>query len=508
MKLRKILVQILVLFLLSASYLRAEELSLPPIFSDHMVFQQNAPISIYGKADPGKRISVIFGPSRKTVVADKSGNWRAILPARGMLKTGADLKVSDGKSTKIFKDILIGEVWICSGQSNMRWMVKQSSEANEIAGNSSIPQIRLIDFTGTLYPDGTVYPADTIRNLTPGNYFKTEGWQQASPETAATFSAVAWIFGRKLYDELNCPIGLIHNSIGGALTESWISPEALKAESVLKPLTENWLESNLMGSWCRGRAELNLREAIKEKVSPLHHPFEPGFLFEAGIRPLTSYSIRGAIWYQGESNCPDSPDGEYTGAHELGINKLKLVTLIRDWRNQFKNPQLPFYYVQLPKMNRNWSLYREMQDNLLDEIPGIGMAVTIDTGDPGNVHPKSKKAVGERLALQALSKTYKKNIAADSPRFDRFEKKGNRILLAFKHCEGGLKADGEVKGFEIAGKDGNFVRAEAKITGKETVEVFAESIGSPEFVRYCWSNVPDGNVTNGAGLPMTPFRTD
>ncbi len=506
-----------ILFLLIAScFGYAAELSVARIFSSNMVLQRNTTVKIWGNGTPGQKVKLTFGKIRKAGKVVKSGKWTVTLPRMKANATGQEMTISSGDKQVVLKDVVIGDVWFCCGQSNMRWMVKQSTGAKQEMQTKN-SNIRMLDFTTNLYPNNAAFPVKRLEELDkdPSSYYQTKGWQSATkPDAIGNFSAVAFFFGEKLQKDLKIPIGLIHTAVGGTTTECYISKETLQKNRQLKSLAEDWLNNENYSAWCRKIAATNLKAwKAAGKTETAHHPFEPGFLFDAGIRPLLSCNITGVIWYQGESNCPTNEKEEYTGGYDLELSRLKFHTLINDWRKQWRDLNLPFLYVQLPGIKRNWVPYREMQQDTLKKIKYTGMAVTYDLGHPTNVHPPNKKPVGQRLALIALGKVYKKrDVVYSGPVYKKAKAKGKKFIVEFDDVKKGqkvlaqLSGAKEIDGFELAEKDGEFVRGDAKVV-KETIEVTAPGIEKPKYIRYGWFNDPKGKATlgNKAGLPALPF---
>ena len=493
-------------------------LELAPVFTDHMVLQRGAKVPVWGTAKANAKIMVTFAGQSVKTRANKKGDWKVSLKPLKANSTAAILKVRSSSQTVEINDVLVGEVWFACGQSNMRWEVKQSAQGGREIPKADFPEIRLLDYRANkaFYPNSQIFPVEKLRGLTADTYYQTKGWQSCSPQTAASFSAVAYYFAKDLHEELDVPIGVIHTAVGGTLTESYISREKMASVDELKSLSENWLSSKSVGTWCQGRARRNLSAWIKQypKEPLAHHPFEPGFLFDAGIRPLISFAIKGAIWYQGESNAPTSTRESYVNGYDIESSKLKMVTMVNDWRERWGQGKFPFLYVQLPGMNRPWPIYREMQFELRKSIKNTGMAVTYDWGHPTNVHPGDKKVVGHRLALIAQRKIYKKDVVYSGPVYKAFKVKGSKILLRFSGVGKGDKAlatfngDKDLKGFEIAGENGEFYPATATIKG-DGIVLFSAKVKKATQARYAWMNDPKGkaNFGNKAGLPASPFRT-
>jgi sialate O-acetylesterase len=483
-----------------ATYQTSEALSevaLPSIFSDHMVLQRDQPIPVWGTASAGEQVSVTLGNETRSTIADQNGRWRVRLDP----KSASDKPVSMilvGSNSMTIKDILIGEVWLCSGQSNMHWPLKQATQGAESIAKANLPNLRLLNMRGNPYGNGREFSDIEIANCTPEKYL-TGKWAVSSPQSATDFSAVAMFFGLELLEKQKVPIGLIHNAIGGTPTEAWISRKSLGADPILKPLTENnWFKNELVHQFCRDRAALNLkRKLIDPKVNPasLQHPYQPGFMYESGIAPIATYSMRGVIWYQGESN-----------AHNPGLHDRLFQALIADWRSAWKQGNFPFLYVQLPNIaTANWAEFRESQRRAL-QIPNTGMAVTIDIGEPADVHPPEKHEVGHRLALIARAKVYGEKIEYSGPTLQSIEAEGDSLRLRFVHCSGGLKTTDNkaLTGFEVAGKDRVFIPATAIIKGSEVV-VRGASVVKPVAIRYAFAANPDCNLRNQANLPASPF---
>lgn len=447
------------------------ELSLPAIFSDHMVLQRAQPIPVWGWDEPGDEVAVVLGGETVTAKCGEDGKWMAKLPA--MKAGGPHALVVEGSSRVEFKDVLIGEVWLCSGQSNMEWTVSRSKNSREEIANATHAQIRHIKFAHR--------PAKT-----PVTDVPSKGWQVCSPQTAGNFTAVGYFFGRKLHQELNVPVGLIGSNWGGTRIEPWTPPAGFQKVPALKSIANSLDKFPQVNS----KGQINHQSALA--------------LYNGMIHPMVPYGLRGAIWYQGESN-----NGEGMLYHE------KMKALIHGWREVWNNPEMPFYFVQLAPYK-----YGNRGDDLLPgmweaqsatlEVPHTGMAVTVDIGNVADIHPKNKQDVGARLARWALAKNYGyEDLVYSGPLYKSMKKEGNKIRLHFDHVGTGLKSrDGKpLSWFAIAGDDGEFVEAKAEIDG-ETVVVSAEGVSDPAHVRFGWSQVAEPNLSNNEGLPASPFRTD
>jgi sialate O-acetylesterase len=497
-----------------------------PIFSDNMVLQQGTEIVVWGKAAPGEKVTVEFvkavaavAPTTASAEADKEGKWVVKLPKQSA-GTGYQLGVK-GKNAVTFSNVAVGEVWVCSGQSNMEWSVNVGETPDKVKEGSKNPDLRLFTVQKRTAPHPINDQAD-LKHFTK--------WTVSGPDTVGPFSAVALHFGQKLQKELGVPVGLIHTSWGGTPAEAWTSVEALDAEPSLKyyadraraaakafdtydpkKATEDYEKA--LAKWkddaAKAKADGKPEPKAPVKPGPTAPPLppgSPGALYNAMIHPLLAFKVRGAIWYQGESN-----SGR---AYEY---RTLLPTMIKDWRARFAC-DLPFMVVQLApfgngKGNSGGVTYAELRDAQLyttKALPKVGLAVITDVGNETNIHPIPKQPVGERLALAALGIEYGKKIVYSGPTFKDAKFASGVATLSFDSVGGGLVAkDGDLVGFTLAGKDGKFVPAKAQIKG-DTVIVSSEMVPEPTAVRYGWVNFanPTLNLFNKEGLPATPFRTD
>jgi sialidase-1 len=489
------------------------QLSLPRVFGDHMVLQAAASLPIWGKARPSSVVSVQLGEDTLTARSGIHGDWVVRFDPRPASAAPISLSVQSGDEQLKRTDILIGEVWVCAGQSNMEWMLAQSVNAREELASSANPNLRLLHLAGGARGSLGTYTQQHLARLTPGEFCKGQ-WETASSTSAGSFSAVAWHFGRLLQRELKVPVGLICPAIGGTPAEAWVPREMLEADPRFKGMVAgNWLDNKRLGAFCRMRGQQNLLAAIQsgltipgDSFGP-NHSFKPGFMWEAGIEPLIPYAIRGAIWYQGESNAE-------TKFRVREHGKL-FPLLIKQWRQQWGQGDFPFLFVQLPALNRSeWPLFREGQRRILDQLENIGMAITIDTGHPTDVHPREKKPVGERLAKWVLGTSYalKKHATYSGPLLDVAEREGDSLVVSFKQVGGGLETSDKKapRHFEVCGKDGVFHPAGAKIIGKNTLSVASPKVSAPQYVRYAWMPypVPSVNLINSEDLPASPFSSE
>lgn len=447
------------------------EVRLPAIFSEHAVLQRSGATAVWGWAEPGEKVVVTFGAATAKTAAGKDGRWRVSLDLSAAGTEATDLVV-EGTNRVAAGDVVVGEVWLASGQSNMQLPLNATENGVAEAARSANAGLRW-------------FAAETRDRFLKPQEDVAGRWFVAGPETSGNCSAVAYYFGREIGRELKQPVGLILTAVGGTTIQAWLSEQALAGDEVLRPAS---------------------KAKKPKKMPPLA---TPSYYFNQLIHPFAALSLRGVLWYQGEAHF--SQGAFYSRA---------FPALIRDWRRHFGKADLPFYFCQLPNVDKKttdandggWvAEVREAQDAGLKE-PNTGEAVLIDVGGE-DLHPPNKEVVGSRLAALAKAGTYGMKVAAESPRFQSAKRDGGRMVVTFGHCRGGLVAralpgvpEGEVRGFAICGADGNWVWADAEILG-ETVAVSSPEVPEPVAVRYAWSNNPTCNLFNHAGLPVAPFRT-
>lgn len=453
------------LAVVSGSVLNAD-VRLPSVLGDHMVLQQGKPIHVWGWADAGEDVTVTFANSTASTTAGTDGQWAVVLQPQQASATPQSLTVT-GNNAVTLSDVLVGEVWLCSGQSNMEWPMTRTAHAEEEIAKAEHPAIRLFNV-----PEHISKPEP--QDDAPGQ------WQLCRPETVGGFSGVGYHFGRVLHAKLDVPIGLIGSNWGGTKIEPWTPKMGLEQVPSMKDKAEN------------------------------------GGIYNGMIHPLAPYTLRGAIWYQGESNCLSGDTSIYTD---------RTVALVKGWRRVFQQNDLSFYFVQIapfayasrfqdrnPDLNAE-SLPRfwEAQAACLERLSNSGMVVVTDiTGDVNDIHPRNKRDVGARLARWALAKNYgDSEVVYSGPMYKSMTIEGDSIVLRFDHVDGGLTSlNGEpLTHFTIAGKDRKFVAADARIEG-DAVIVKADGVSEPVAVRFAWDETAIANFGNEAGLPAVPFRTD
>jgi len=503
--------------LIFATSLHAE-LSLPNFFSDHMVLQRDKPAAIWGTANPGAKVTLNFAGQDAGTKADGKGAWKITLQPLKTNAKGQKLTVKAGRETKTINDVLVGEVWFASGQSNMAMPVTNTHQAKEDIAAANLPGIRM--FLADLNPSAT--PQANIGGA----------WNVCTPETVSKFSATAYFFAAALHRELKVPIGIIRSAWGGKPVETFTSREALasipegkvqvdaldkaaagydpeKAKKQHKAALEKWEKA--LAAWKAKPADKRGRPPRKPPIprNPAATEGKPASLYNGMIHPFVGYTMRGAIWYQGEANAK-SPE---TSA---AYGKL-FPLMIDDWRKRW-NDEFSFMWVQLANFRKpatepgtvdHWAHLQDEQRKTLS-LKKTGMATINDIGDANNIHPKNKKEVGERLARWSLAADYEKDIARSGPLFKSHKIEGNKVRISFTDTASGLKArdNGPLKRFEIAGADKKWHWAEAKIDG-DSVIVSCPDVPKPAAVRYAWCSNPEGaNIVNSEGLPASNFRTD
>ena len=477
----------------------AAPITLAPLFSEHMVLQRDIDVPIWGTATPGEKITVEYAGKKAKATANDKGEWMAKLPP---LKVGnaTSLTVKGNRNAEpvVLTDVLVGDVWICSGQSNMQWEVRRSANPQEEAAKAKYPNIRFYQVPRRSSmqaskelerPEATTQPAQQMQAQ----------WAVCTPETATDFSAVGYYFARELLSKQpDVPIGLIQNAWGGMPVESFMSEAAIKADPDFHVLLDK-----------RAAAATRNVKGPSGQVRPPNGPQWATNIYNRMVYPLLPYAIKGVIWYQGESNAPRAEQ----------YRKL-FPAMIRDWRNQWKQGDFPFLFVQLanygnrkerPKgpADSDWAELREAQAMALAAVPNTAMAVIIDIGEANDIHPKNKQDVGKRLALAAQKVAYgKDDVVFSGPLYRDMQIDGGRVRIKLDHAKGLKTKDGSPpKGFQIAGEDKKFVWADAKIDGEDVI-VWSDKVKKPAAVRYGWADDPTVSLYNAADLPASPFRTD
>ncbi|MBK1833241.1 sialate O-acetylesterase [Roseibacillus ishigakijimensis] len=481
-------------------------LEVPAFFSDGMVLQQQGKAKVWGWLDSEEEVTVTFAGQSESARPNGEGRWEVTFSNLAASAEGRDLVITGGAEEKVIRNVLVGEVWLASGQSNMEWPIARTENAEEAAAQSADPYLR-------------VYLSQNVAKAEPQIDFPGQ-WAAAAPETTGQMTAVGYYFARKLRAELEVPVAIIECSWGGKPVEAFTSEEALAQLPEAEVLLER--KANAIASWDEAKARADYEAALAKweadgkqgrrpgmATDPSINPSMPATLYNGMIAPLVGYGVRGAIWYQGESNANPVTAANY---EEL------LGGLVADWRQRWE-ADLAFYYVQLanfrqptsePGVESHWVTVQDEMRRALDSISHSGMAVINEIGEANDIHPRNKKDVGERLARWALGQDYgREDVVMSGPLFDKVEKKDQRLVVSFEHNAGLQSRDGEpLQRFEIKAEDGPWVWAQAKIEGGKVI-VWSEEVAEPAEVRYAWADNPAGaNLVNGEGLPASCFTSE
>ena len=497
---------LLLLFLLIPGASASAQVTLPTMLTSHMVIQRDLPVHIWGMSAPGEQVSIGFRGEARTTKAGPLGRWSIYLkpgtaggPFQLMVQGSPAAGEGSGAAAQsiTLDDVMVGDVWVASGQSNMEFPMSRAATAGDDLPHADNSQIRLL----MVKKKAADYALDNV---------DTEGWAVSSPETARDFSAVAWYFAREIAQREHVAVGVIDSTWGGTVAESWTRLTALGEDAALAPLfiSRGKMTDSEADALLKGKDEQRQRDEAKAQGKPepkfgWHPPLEswgPGLLWNGMIGPLTPLPIRGVIWYQGESN---------SALERFGLYDRIMRTLIEDWRRQWGVGDFPFLYVQISNYistpHEDWANLREQQLKTLG-LRNTAMAVTIDIGNPDDVHPTDKVDVGHRLALAARVLSYGETVEDSGPIFRQATPEGGSIRAWFDHGKGMSAKGGELTGFEVAGADGKFSAATATIDGS-TVVATSSAVAEPVLVRYGWANSPQCNLFNGDGLPASPFTS-
>lgn len=476
-------------------------LRLPAIVGDHMVLQRDLELPIWGWADPGATVQVTIDGQNHSGTADDKGRWEVTLnPLKGS-HHALRMTIRSGAEEIVLSNIVVGEVWVCSGQSNMQWTVNSSFDADLEKASANFPNIRLISVPQV----GTQEIQDDFKGQ----------WEICTPDTVGDFSAVGFFFGRQLHQILGVPIGLIDNAWGGSAAEAWVRRDVLEKDGRFDDYIAEWKAKEATYDWDKIQADYQKKvEEAKAAGKPapraprndMAGQHRPGNLWAGVLNPIIGYGIRGTIWYQGESNA--SRASQYDDLFGL---------MISEWRKAWGQGDFPFYWVQLADfrdeiadpVESDWAELRESQTKTL-ALPNTGQAVIYDIGEGRDIHPRDKQNVGRRLARIALAKDYGMAVNHLSPSYKSMEVKGNKAVLTFENVGSTLYTfdTKSPTGFAIAGEDKKWHWADAKLVGKDKVEVWSDQVSAPVAVRYAWADNPVANLRSRENLPVIPFRTD
>lgn len=486
------------------------QLRLNPFFSDHLVLQREQPIPVSGQAPPNQKVTVVFGSTELQANVDAQGQWKVQLPALPASNQPQQLVVNCGTEQLVVRDILVGEVWLCAGQSNMEFSLARSSRAAEALAAADLPELRLLDRRpASRGVFAQPFSAELQKRLTAELFFHGT-WQVSNRRSAADFSAIGFEFGRALQKHLQVPVGIISVTAGGSPTEAWVARAALSADAKLSEvLRGDWLKNLAFSHWCRERGVQNLGSASPDAPGDalgLNHPFKPGFLWESGIQPLLPCAIRGVLWYQGESNSQEPAT--------LARHRQLFPLLVADWRQQFAQPKLPFLFCQLSSIGTEqgyaaqlWPEFRNQQRELTEEVSGTAMAVTSDVGHPADVHPREKRIVAERLLRCARATVYGEEISHRGPTPREIRREKDRLAVTLD-CAGQELRTSDTKpvtSLELGDAAKKFQPVAAEIQGN-TLVITSSEISEARWIRYGWQPFSQGNLIDAADLPASTFE--
>ncbi len=466
------------------------------IFGDGMVLQRGREIVVRGTTDkPGEAVTVSFN-GQKVKAEVKGKTWQATLKPMEANAAGQELTATQKSGSATIQNVVVGEVWIASGQSNMLWRLNQTPDRQQAIAASANEHFRFYHSQPQLHTFPPRYTPAQIQQVKDKKMY-VGSWAVSSPASSGNMSAVGYYFGQNLQKGLGVPVGIIHASLGGSNMLAWIPRDTVSKEYP-DCQGNNWVKSKYASEWVRGRAQQNVGPGGDFAL----HPFAPSYLYETGLQKWEDFPVAGAIWYQGES------DAEI---QDMEQNKKLLKDIITSWRRRMNNPDMPFIMVQLPRINDKtplrayWPEFRQVQAEVARELPGVSCVVTLDLGSTNNdVHPPRKVEVGERLAATALNVVYGKDVAASGPKIIGFTEKNGKVKVRFKYAKGLKTTNGAAPvGFELAGADKKFVPATAEIQG-ETVVLSAPGLKRAIYLRYGWAVFMEPNLVNEAGLPAVP----
>ena len=486
-------------FLAMAPELPAE-LTVDPIYQSYMVLQQGVEVPISGASTSSGDVTVSFGDQKVTAKV-KNKKWQAVLAPMPASSEGRSLTITQGKDEIALSDVLVGEVWFASGQSNMLFRLDETPDKAALS-HPEIPAFRYYHAEPQVLPSNKPYTPEQINQLKTKDMYRGAWAVSGGAGSTTRMSAVGWYFGRKLQATLGVPVGVIHTSLGGSEMAAWM-PNAVLKKKYKECLTPRWMDSKCkyVPAWARSRGEWNIGKT--EPSAP--HPFKPGYLFETGVTPWLRFPVAGVIWYQGETDAEEKDQKRNTDL---------LTDMITGWRKEFGRPELPFLMVQLPRLNDKsplrayWPEFREVQQRVSESLPQVFFTATIDLGSTNaDVHPKRKLEVGERLAALAAARVYGKELPFSGPAYKASALKDGKVEVSFDYAEGLKTLDGkEPVGFELSADGKSYSPATAELQG-DTILLSSPAVKSPKYVRYAWATFLAPNLVNAAKLPAVPFAS-
>jgi len=480
------------------------QIQLPPFFTDNMVLQREKPINIWGKGVPGMEVVVEFGGHPLSTLVKVDSSWSVSFPGQKVSEELGTLKISSGNESLELHNIVLGDIWLCLGQSNMEWPMSNEMhwpEERKEVDQSKVRILNAVPAGRNIY--GEPYSDSLVSRLTVDRFYQWSPWTTSDIQSVASFSAVGYYFGKTLVQHTGIPMGMINLSIGGAPAESFIRREALdRNESFAPKVRGDWLSNEALPDWVRERGYQNVGSSpdVPRDALGKNHGYKPDMAYESGIKPLLPFPIAGILWYQGESNAQ-----ERERVMEYG-DLIKVM--VEDYRTSWNQPEMPFYWVQLSSIDtieynsQLWPEFRDEQRKMLDAIPYGGMAVTCDIGNKTDVHPRNKKDVGFRLARWALHNMYhKKNIIPSGPLPLEARYSEGKVTIHFRYASDSLRtSDGQaVRGFSLDGKS-----PIPAVIVQNTVEIPVRR--KPDSIYYGWAPYTDANLVNAADLPTSTFR--
>lgn len=476
------------------------------VFASHAVFQRNQPFPVFGRDVPGTAITVSFAGQTLNTTVGTDGNWRVNLAPLALNVSPQTLAVT-GSSNVTCTNILVGDVWLVSGQSNADWPLKSAAGGGEAVASATNGLIRYLQLAESPLTTPPAWNSNQVARLNPRDYF-SGAWQVNNPTSAGAVSAIGYFFAHHIQTNQNVPVGLIDCAVGGTPAIAWMPDAAINANPALKTMAENYLESERVSAFVKKRILQNLADWDKAgRPAPMpEHPYKPGACWRLGLAEIAPFAMRGVIWYQGETDADFYEPREFEQMARWHTETF--TALVAGWRAAWENKTLPVYFVQLPVMNRpSWPWFRESQSQCARDIPHTGVAVAWEFGNPTDVHPTDKLPVADRLALVARAKAYGEQLEFSGPIYRSHQIQGTNVVVEFDHATGSLVArDGQpLRWFELAGTNGQFFTATATISNSNVI-LSAPKVSAPVAVRYAWTPVGSVNFYNGMGLLAPPFR--